>query len=485
MALPRLRWRLQVDTHDRVVTLRERSVVREASAVVSQLTKTHELVRWTPSRVEVCVDGIVLDPNARITQDGYVWQPARMGEHTLMVALPLDDSGKPFCYLDGSLIEAERLPDAPEVPVMPGGQPGQARWSALSARAGHASVLTTAAALPLPVRPRRTSIERLVAVGRWRSRLYTLMLFVLIGALTVGLGELITLPGAVVLVGLFVLAATVIQFIGTLRSAAAPLAQFLLKGHQPVRATPAIAPSFCSVMFRLCAEMRIDTPDLYVVDAPVLNALAGGRSPRHGTVVVTTKLLAVLTEAELEAVLRHELAHLRNSDSVAKSIGLIVATALLQIRALLVLFAQPKSPPKDAFERVYHVIFALVNGVLGLFTGLAEAIAYAVRREREAMADATAALTPEGARNLASALLRIHGESAAAPAGTPALAMGGAAPTPPAWPLAAAAHTSCFTGDAAATSFVARALRAEHPSMEWRVRRLEDLADALDAQRRA
>ncbi|HYI60870.1 MAG TPA: M48 family metalloprotease [Acidimicrobiales bacterium] len=64
----------------------------------------------------------------------------------------------------------------------------------------------------------------------------------------------------------------------------------------------------------LCVASGLPKPDLYVVDDEAPNALALGRSPQRAAIVVTTGLLATMTRVELEAVLAHELSHIKHDD---------------------------------------------------------------------------------------------------------------------------------------------------------------------------
>ncbi len=73
-------------------------------------------------------------------------------------------------------------------------------------------------------------------------------------------------------------------------------------------------PRLHETLTRLCTIAGIPRPRLAVVNSPVPNAFATGRSPGHSVIAVTTGLTATLNQEELEAVIAHELSHVRNRD---------------------------------------------------------------------------------------------------------------------------------------------------------------------------
>jgi heat shock protein HtpX len=92
-------------------------------------------------------------------------------------------------------------------------------------------------------------------------------------------------------------------------------------------ADPERFPRYQNLVEGLCEEMRLPLPKLWVVDSPVANALALGRSPEEATVVVTTGLLADLNRVELEAILAAELSHIRSSSARLGSVAVLLGGA--------------------------------------------------------------------------------------------------------------------------------------------------------------
>ena len=99
-----------------------------------------------------------------------------------------------------------------------------------------------------------------------------------------------------------------------------------MSGAQPV--TPDQAPRMYRVMERLCARTGLPMPRLYVIPQAQPNAFATGRNPQHAAVAATAGLLETMEEDELEGVLAHELAHVRNRDTLIMSVAATIAGAI-------------------------------------------------------------------------------------------------------------------------------------------------------------
>jgi heat shock protein HtpX len=98
--------------------------------------------------------------------------------------------------------------------------------------------------------------------------------------------------------------------------------------------TPEEAPDLHQLVERLCAMANLPKPKIAVMDTPVPNAFATGRSPKHAAVCVTTGLWQRLNEQELEAVLAHELSHIANRDVLVMT----AASFFAMVAALLTRF---------------------------------------------------------------------------------------------------------------------------------------------------
>ncbi|HWW51242.1 MAG TPA: M48 family metalloprotease [Verrucomicrobiae bacterium] len=81
-------------------------------------------------------------------------------------------------------------------------------------------------------------------------------------------------------------------------------------------------------MERLAAKAGLPMPKLYLIPEPAPNAFATGRNPSHASVAVTQGLLELMDDEELEAVIAHELSHVRNYDILTSSIAAMIAGAV-------------------------------------------------------------------------------------------------------------------------------------------------------------
>ena len=103
-------------------------------------------------------------------------------------------------------------------------------------------------------------------------------------------------------------------------------------GARPV--TPQEAPALHAIIERLCIQANLPKPRVAIAQTAMPNAFAVGRSPRTATVCVTSGLLNLLSPAELEAVLGHELTHVQNRDVMVMTIASFfasVASFIVQI----------------------------------------------------------------------------------------------------------------------------------------------------------
>ena len=99
-----------------------------------------------------------------------------------------------------------------------------------------------------------------------------------------------------------------------------------MHGAQPV--TPASAPDLYALVQQLAANAGLPTPAIYLIHSDQPNAFATGRSPERSAVAVTTGILRALDRDELAGVIAHELAHIRNRDTLTMTMAATIAGAI-------------------------------------------------------------------------------------------------------------------------------------------------------------
>jgi heat shock protein HtpX len=176
-----------------------------------------------------------------------------------------------------------------------------------------------AAQNPLPA----IAIRRLGEETAGNRRRYTLFSTVVVGTLAV-VGGLVGLALGGWPLGLGLGIALAILVLGLAPGVGERLA---LRTIEAKPADPERYPRYHNLVEGLCEEMRLPLPKLWVVDSPVANALALGRSPQEATVVVTRGLLEELNRVELEAVLAAELSHIRSSSARLGSVAVLLGGA--------------------------------------------------------------------------------------------------------------------------------------------------------------
>lgn len=153
----------------------------------------------------------------------------------------------------------------------------------------------------------------------------------------------------------------------------------------------------------------VPTPKLYVIDTPAPNAFATGRDPKHGTIAVTTGLINMLDRQELEGVIAHELAHIRNYDILlmsllAATVGAIVIISDLLARSLRF----GRGGRRRSGGKGGALALALLLVLMIIAPLLATLLRLAVSRRREYLADASAVYLTRNPEGLARALEKLR-----------------------------------------------------------------------------
>lgn len=169
------------------------------------------------------------------------------------------------------------------------------------------------------------------------------------------------------------------------------------------------APRLYRTVENLSIATGMPMPKVYVIDDPAPNAFATGRDPNHAVVAATTGLLDIMEDDELEAVMAHELGHVKNYDIRVMMIvfGLVSAIGFIaDIIFHMMWFRSDDESPNPLF-----IALAVVAAIIAPL--VATLVQLAVSRRREYLADSTGALTTRYPEGLARALekIRDHGST--------------------------------------------------------------------------
>ena len=164
-------------------------------------------------------------------------------------------------------------------------------------------------------------------------------------------------------------------------------------------------PRLYGIVEKLADSARLPMPKVYIIQDSAPNAFATGRDPSHSIVAATTGLIEVMSDEELTAVMAHEMSHIRNYDIRVSMIvfGLVCVIGLISDLGLRMLFysnrnSEDKSPI-GLLIAVFTVIFAPIAASLAQF---------AVSRQREYLADSSAASLMRSPQPMINALHKLE-----------------------------------------------------------------------------
>ncbi len=179
-----------------------------------------------------------------------------------------------------------------------------------------------------------------------------------------------------------------------------------MAGARPV--TESEAPELHSIVAKLAMQAGIPKPKVYIIPSDTPNAFATGRNPEHAAVAVTRGIMGILNRDELEGVLAHETAHIKNRDILISSIAAVLAGAIAYLANMAqwaLLFGgfhhddDDNNSPLGLVALVVMIVLAPVAASL---------IQLAVSRSREYLADAKGAKICGCPLSLARALEKLE-----------------------------------------------------------------------------
>jgi len=171
------------------------------------------------------------------------------------------------------------------------------------------------------------------------------------------------------------------------------------------------APELYAIVERLADNAGLPMPRIYMTPSPQPNAFATGRNPKHAAVAVTQGLMQLLNREELEGVLAHELAHIKNRDILISTLAAVLAgviTTLANWGQWALMFGGLGGDDDDASG-----LAALPMIILGPIAAML--VQMGISRSREFLADSTGAEIAGNSYGLASALQKLERGSALIP----------------------------------------------------------------------
>ena len=237
-----------------------------------------------------------------------------------------------------------------------------------------------------------------------------------------------------------------------------------LKMSRAVEVSEAEAPELHRMIATLADRAGVPKPGVYVTPSEQPNAFATGRNPKHAAIAVTQGIQRSLSARELEGVLAHEMAHIKNRDILIASVAAMIAGAISAIAHFLqfsLFFGGDDDNPLGIVGTLATIILAPMAALI---------IQMSVSRQREYVADATGAELIGDPNPLADALESLQRTSEA----IPMRVNPSAAPLFIVNPLAAQARGGRGAG--------LGKLFSTHPPMEERVARLRRMAGASSLQ---
>jgi heat shock protein HtpX len=183
--------------------------------------------------------------------------------------------------------------------------------------------------------------------------------------------------------------------------------KIVLRMYGAKEVTEAEAPSLVQLVRLNAQRAGLPMPRVYVIPSGSPNAFATGRNPQHAAVAVTEGILDLLTPDELEGVLAHELAHVKNRDILTSTIAATIAGAIAMIAHMAqwgAIFGGYGN--RDDRNGGGGLIGILVMAIVAPLAAML--IQMAISRSREYAADATGAKTSGRPQSLANALRKLH-----------------------------------------------------------------------------
>lgn len=177
-------------------------------------------------------------------------------------------------------------------------------------------------------------------------------------------------------------------------------------GAKPIKKED--APEIYSMVERLTINAGLPMPKVYIINNRMANAFATGRNPNHSAVALTTGIIDILDKRELEAVIAHELSHIKHYDILTGTIAATFAGAITMLARIAFFFGGARDDDRGGG---IMTLLLLILAPIAAFL-----IQLAISRSREYAADAGSAKITGRPQDLISALEKLHQTAKARPA---------------------------------------------------------------------
>ncbi len=175
--------------------------------------------------------------------------------------------------------------------------------------------------------------------------------------------------------------------------------KMVLKMYGAREVTSRDSPEFVGLVSDLAARANLPMPRVYIMDNPQPNAFATGRNPQNAAVAATTGLLGILTREELAGVMAHELAHIKNRDTLIMTVTATIAGAISMLANFALFFGGNRNNNLGIVGTIALMILAPFAAML---------VQMAISRTREYSADKAGGEICGNPEWLASALLKLE-----------------------------------------------------------------------------
>lgn len=155
--------------------------------------------------------------------------------------------------------------------------------------------------------------------------------------------------------------------------------KIVLRMYNALEVTAQSSPGFYGIVQQLANRAQMPMPKVYIIDTDQPNAFATGRNPENAAVAATTGLLRILDNEEIAGVMAHELAHVKNRDTLIMTVTATIAGALSMLANFALFFGNNRNNPLGIVGTILVMVLAPLAAML---------VQMAISRTREYGADA-------------------------------------------------------------------------------------------------